>query len=350
MVGIISALGSFLVVFLAPALARWNIYSDSINTIKQIKLFSILGIVSSIVLYFTQTLWMIYFCFMIIIIIFNLFIGLLNTLSGELTNRGFQLNFGVARAANALVFALITPLLGILVNYWNINVIVIFGGVGFLLMFLIANRIPMQTIEKLPAKNHPTQPIENKQRTKFEGLDKNFLLFLISVCFLFISHQYINTYMLQMFQAIGGSTKEMSVALSIGAWAEIPIMVFYEKINRKFPDRSLIIFSAWAFFIKAAATLFAGTVNQMYLANSLQFFAFAIYITGSVYYINKKFPANMVGTGQAAAVSAMTAGMVLGALSGGVIIDVFSVDILQKVSVLSALLGGILMSKALWND
>lgn len=86
MVGIVSALASFLVIFLSPIFAKWNEQSEAINTVKQIKLISILGTISAIILYFTNNIWIILGTYTIISIIMSLYIGLLNTLSGELSN------------------------------------------------------------------------------------------------------------------------------------------------------------------------------------------------------------------------------------------------------------------------
>lgn len=351
MIGMVSALASFLVIFLSPIFARWNETSDAVNSVKQVKLVSIIGIISAIILYFTQSLWLILVCYTMIAIIMSLIISLLNTLTGELTYRGFKVNFGIARAANAFVFAVTTPIVGYFVAAWSIEATVIVGILGFLMMFIIAGLIPIESIQSMPVVTVINDPDEGNvtvtEHAQKTGFDRNFKFFLLAVVFLFISQQYINTYMLQMMQDVGGGTSEMSIAFSIGAWTELPIMIFYERINKKFSDESMLIFSGWSFFVKALVTIFAASVLQMYWANSLQFFAFTIYITGSVYYINKKFPSAQVATGQASAVSAMTAGMVIGSLSGGLLIDLFSVNIMQIVGAVSSLLGAIFMTIAL---
>lgn len=347
MVGIVSALASFLVIFLSPIFAKWNEQSEAINTVKQIKLISILGTISAIILYFTNNIWIILGTYTIISIIMSLYIGLLNTLSGELSTRGFKANFGLARSFNAFVFAIITPIVGFLVSIWSIEAIVLFGIFGFISLYFIANLVPIEIIEKMPVVMVINKPNDHEvtitQHAQKTGFDRHFGLFLIATVFLFISQQYINTFMLQMFQAVGGGTSEMSIAFSIGAWTELPIMLFYERLNKKFTNESLLMFSGVFFFIKATVTIFAASVFQMYLANALQMFAFAIYITATVYYINKKFPSSHVATGQAYAVSALTTGTVIGSLSGGVIIDYFSVDAVQIVGAICALLGAILM-------
>ena len=62
MIGMVSALASFLVIFLSPIFARWNETSDAVNSVKQVNLVSIIGIISAIILYFTQSLWLILVC------------------------------------------------------------------------------------------------------------------------------------------------------------------------------------------------------------------------------------------------------------------------------------------------
>lgn len=348
-VGIVSAISAIFVMLFSPLLAKWNERSQTVNTVHLIQGLSMLGFVITFIMYWTNNLSYILILYFLVMIIPNLLISQVNTLSGELTNRGLEVNYGVARAANSLVYAITAVLIGQLIESWSIEAVTVGAMIGFLMMFICAMSVPLQKIKELPIVqvHHLKEEKTLVTYPKRKGFDTNFILFLISVLFLFTSHSMLNTYLLQIFLNVGGDATSMSITLGFAAVIELPPMIFYEKIRARFKDTTLLIISAWFFFIKALATALAMTVTQLFLAHVFQMFAFAIYITASVYYINRHFPSESVATGQAAAVTASTGGAVFGSLLGGIAIDMFSINVLLIISFCSAFIGAILMTLSL---
>lgn len=349
-IGLLVALANIGVIILSPLFAKMTENIKSLSTIKLIKALCVIGVgISAVMLAFDQRVLTVA-GYTLIYTIFLTFASLINTLSGELGGLGYAVNFGTARAVNSVVFAIGSPLLGIIISKWSLEWIVVFGMLGFIALFYFVGLVPLDELMKKPRSikmSAHVQKGEVEEDEKNKGFTKSFKLFLLAIVLLIVSHTYINTFMLQMMMAVGGDSTTMSIAYSIGAFVQLPMMFGFEKLNLRFSNKQLLVFSAWFFMIKSGVTGMAQSVEGIYLANLFQVFAFAIYVVGSVYYINHHFNPRYVATGQAAGIAALMFGNVIGALTGGFLIDTFSVSAMQLVGTVSALLGAIIMTIAM---
>lgn len=111
---------------------------------------------------------------------------------------------------------------------------------------------------------------------------KSFTIFLIGITLIFYSHNIINTYLINIFENVGGSEENVGIALAIAAALELPVMAGFILLLKKFKCSSKIEFSAVFYFVKSFIPLLASSVSALYLAQTLQVLGFALYTPVSV--------------------------------------------------------------------
>ncbi len=98
-------------------------------------------------------------------------------------------------------------------------------------------------------------------------------------------------------------------------------MAMIGLILKKFTSRALLLFSGVAFLVKIIILIFATNMGHMYLSQSCQLFAYAVFIPAAAYYVSKTMADHDQVKGQAFVTSAITIGGVFSNLISGVILD-----------------------------
>jgi len=131
----------------------------------------------------------------------------------------------------------------------------------------------------------------------------------------------------------------MGNAIFIAAMIELPVMMFFEKINKKFSCTFLMKVSMFFFFIKHFLTYLATNVMMIYIAQVIQMLAYALFIPASVYYVNAYINENDRVKGQSLITLCTTVGGTFASLLGGILIDKVGVSYSLLVSAIISLVG-----------
>ncbi|MDO5688969.1 MAG: MFS transporter [Tissierellia bacterium] len=276
------------------------------------------------------------------------------------SNRGLPLNFCIGRSFGSFAYAVGVALLGGWVEQFGTHLVLICSLVylGFYMLFvqLLPFRKGLE-LEMIPV-NPPTsengfesteEQLPTNSLTEFFLKYRSFVLVLSGIMFFFIFHNIGNTYMYHIVASLGGGTKEAGFALSLAAILEVPIILFYEQIARRLGHGNLLIVSGFSFLIKAVLLLVATTISGVYLSQSFQMLAFALFTASVVYYTNEVIhPVDLI-KGQAMVTASMAVGGVIGSVIGGFLIDWLSVWHLILFSVICCLLGGIALYRGVKN-
>lgn len=250
-----------------------------------------------------------------------------------LMNNGLKLNYGVCRAVESATFAVTTSILGILVIRFDENMIIFMTIVGYILYLWMLRQLHLTFLRDL-FKQHREQIKLNsvplaleKTAIKFSHKYPHFKFIIFgSFCF-FVGHNFINLFMLQIVENVGGNTQSMGTAVALAAISEAPMMVAFTRINRKFSSRILLMVAAVFFLVKLIITFLAINVTGIYIAQIFQALAFGLYIVASVYYVNHEMDIEDKVKGQSFVTTAHTLGSVVGSLLGGWLINRFDVSV-----------------------
>jgi len=344
-VGVVLALANIFAVFLQPMVAS---FADSS---KRVTLKQIVCIIAFMALSFSAVLIFIPNTFIIIASIFVLILTsifimqpLINGLVFEFINNGIFVNFGITRGIGSVAYALISYLLGVLVERIGpiaipyVSLLLILGVFICLLTVKDSRKLSVTKEEKMK-KADKKNKIDNKKLIDFIRNYKRFFGYLLGILLIFTYHTMFNNYLIHIVTRVGGTSKSMGLAIFIAAVLELPVMGFFAIAVKKTGIRKLLIVSAFFFVLKAIGALIATNMGMLYVDQMLQIFAYAIMIPASVYYINIVMKEKDRVKGQAYTTSAMTAGAVIGNLLGGTLIDVYGVFSMLVISVVFAMAG-----------
>ena len=173
------------------------------------------------------------------------------------------------------------------------------------------------------------------------------MLLVLAITMTFISHVLINNYFIQIVENVGGNTKDMGMVVGYAAAIELPVMAIFSLLSRKFRCSSMLRFSLLFFVIKTALTAIATNVGMLFLAQTMQFGAYALFIPASIYYVNQIIEETDLVKGQAFITLAITIAGVLASLVGGIILDGAGVYAMLYVGVLASIIGFILSLPAI---
>ena len=101
----------------------------------------------------------------------------------------------------------------------------------------------------------------------------------------------------------------------------------------------MLVFSAVSFFIKTAILIFATSMFGMYVSQSFQMFAYAVFIPTAAYFADHMMKEKDKVKGQAFINSSITLGGVFSNLVCGKILDAFGVKVMLGVGVSVCLVG-----------
>ncbi len=155
-----------------------------------------------------------------------------------------------------------------------------------------------------------------------------FSLFLVGTICFFFAHNMINDFMIQIIRNLGGNETELGYSNFLQAILELPVMALIGFVLKKISADKLLIISGVAFFIKILILVFAGNMAHMYLSQSFQLFAYAVFIPAGAYYVSSTMEELDQVKGQAFITSAITIGGVFSNLISGVILDYSSITVM----------------------
>lgn len=333
-VGIVLALANIFAVVLQPMVASYVNASKHI-TLKQVIV--MLGFVAvtlcAVMLVLPKVFFITAILFILILTAVFIIQPLINSLVFEFVNRGIFINFGITRGIGSVAYAVLSYLLGVLVERFGGSVVPYISVVViclFLLSFLFV---------KDPEKMEKEEKIEMKQTLETEKMKPSFWGFLCGILCMFAFHTMFNIYLIHIVTSVGGTSKSMGTAIFLAAILELPVMGMFAFLVKKVRIQILISISAIFFVVKAILAYFATNMAMLYVDQVLQMFGYAVFIPASVYYVNAIMQQKTRLKGQAYITSAMTAGAVVGNVTGGILIDLYGVKEMLLISVIFAMIG-----------
>ena len=155
----------------------------------------------------------------------------------------------------------------------------------------------------------------------FVKRNKMFLVLCLGVLGLYYTNSVLNTYMAQIAESVGGDNGDIGRIFSVLALMEIPTMMLFDRINKRFRTRTLMKFSAVAFVFWILICFLAENVMTLILAQFIQPFSFALFLPSIVRFIDDIMSKGEAVKGQTMFTTTTTMAAVFASLIGGVILD-----------------------------
>ncbi len=359
-IGIILAAGSVLAVFLQPVFADIADRSKRISVLGFVELSAILLIVLEAGLFiFTHKSLALWTIFVVTVAWHIALQPLLNSLASRLEASGEKIYFGICRGIGSLGFALLTAVLGTAVEAWGEGILPIVGEASLfalLITVVIVNKTfkdavkrkgsegeEIKVSESELAESNNEDVAEDINLWQFIKGNKLFVVMNIGVIGLYFSNAVLNNFMLQVVEAVGGTSQDMGRVLSVMAFMEMPALFFFDKIKEHFSCQTLIKVAAIGFTLRVGMIYLADSMLLIYLAHIFQTLGFALFLPSIVVFIGQVMRPGEAVKGQAWFTTMTTAAATIGSVIGGVLLDMRDASFMLLVSTIVTAAGAALI-------
>lgn len=365
-IGMLIAFSNIFSVIIQPVIAGFIDKSGKLTNRKAASLCTAAVLLLSLALSFVRREKIaIFIIFMLIYMIQMAYQPIIIAMHFEYAEKGCRINFGIARGIGSMGFAVYSPIIGNLLEKYDVSVIHIGDalalavGLLFLLTFTMPDGDATLFVEKVEQKEsenaHAKKVSERIQEdlvndTSFAHNNffdfmrhyPKFMLFLTATIFVFFTHNMLNDYLIQIIRPLGGTEKHLGYATAMAAIVELPTMAFFAKMIKKISCERLLFLSTVFFVVKTALMLMARSISEVFISQFCQIAAYALFIPAAAYYANIMMEKADRVKGQAYVNCAITLGGMFSGLICGKILDLAGPMMMLSVGVIASFMGTIL--------
>ena len=340
-IGIIITVGNIVTIATQPLLAALIDRRGQRSLVGCIGIMLLLSVLLSMVLLFTPENSLPISSAYVLLITANLLMQPLCTaLCFYVESWGYHINFGRARAVGSLCYSASMLVLGTLVERTSadaiplslIAVMVICGVVVLLFGGTQRRSAPPLEQERSDAQASSSLGV-------FVSQNKRFVVFLTGVALIYFTHSLLSNFFIEFVRNVGGDKSDMGKILAFMSIAEVPVMLFFSKLLKRFSCRFMLCLAAVVFTVKELAIYLASDLPSFYAAEALQALSFALLLPAAVQHINDTIPEKDVVKGQSFFTAAITLGSVFAGYFGGLLLDGCSVETTLLVGVIVSAVG-----------
>lgn len=327
-IGLVIASGSALSAILQPC---FGAYADSRRSCALHRLIIIVSltmiVLAGLLLAVSRNFWIIALLYGLLVAFLQVNTPLIYSLGMFFINKGVPVNFGIARGFGSLSYAVLSTILGKLVERYSTDVIMYAVIFVYVLLIIATATFHFKGVDELNPQADESMGASKSGKMRSGLLKKHprFAIVLLGSVCLFVSHNIISNYIYQIVGYHGYSSAEMGMAISIAAVLEIPMLSSFNLINRRFTSGTLLKVCGIFFALRSLILLLAGNLTTIYLAQLAQPFGYGLYVGASVYYVNHTIEEEHRVEGQSYMTLTCAVGAVLGSLVGGWLLDLVSV-------------------------
>ena len=348
-IGTVLALTSIIGVFTQPAIATYADKHPDVSLRKLILLFMIGAVILSAIIFFLHGKSAILLVVFVSIVTFmGTIMPLVNSLPYKLEEVGIKINFGLARGMGSITYAIVSIVVGYLVEAFGSSLLPIIYFIFNVLLTLVVYTFiipqPDKTIKKEEVKKEDGQSISIFQ---FVVRYKKFMIFILGTLLIYFTHTLINNFFIQVLRPIGGTESQMGTAIFIAAAVELPAMAVFDKLREKIGCTNLIKIAVIIWSVKHIITWLAPNIIVIYLAQILQMASFAIVTPAGVAYVNATINGNDVVKGQSMLTMGMSASGIIANFAGGILLDAIGVSSVLFIGAIVSIIGTIVTIFAL---
>jgi len=350
-IGIMMALANVLTVFLQPIVSSFADKTQKVS-LNQMLFCLLAGMIVLFVLlvYAPDVIALVAVLFALIRILANVVVPLMDSLGFRMERHGVTVNYGIARAAGSVTYALLSAVIGLVVERYSEAMLpwlcVLVYGVMIVLVVLFhlpKNVEQRETVDK-PAQKEKKEIASSGGVIGFFRKYPGYLTMQLGFMFIAITHMTIFcTYYYQVIVYKGGDSAILGSVASLSAMLEIPVIASFGWLKQKIRCSSLLRVAAVFYSIKALAQWILPGVGGIYFAGVLQIFAYAIAASAMVYFVNSLMAPEDAVKGQGYAASATTIGSVIGSLLGGWVLDVADPQVLLMLCTVISTVGTVIV-------
>lgn len=367
-IGVTLAVANVLAVVLQPVVADIADRAKKLSIIGISQILTVMMMVVTVGMFaFSGSMIALAVVFIVLIAWHTVLQPLFNTLTFILEEAGVHINFGIARSMGSLAYSALLAVLGTIVENYGVMSLPITGEIILVMMLvsLVVTKRSYDKGKKLFAKG--TASAQTKEEADAGGLqtpaesadalceeesinlvqfikrNKFFFLVNVGVIGLYFSNSVLNNYMMQIVDVVGGTSEDMGRILSVMAFCEIPTMVCFDLLRKKFSCQLMMKVAAVGFTVKIALCWLANSVTMILLAQFVQLVSFALFLPAMVHFIDEIMSKGEAVKGQALFTTMITITTVISSLVGGAILDMSGAKMLTFIATIATAVGALII-------
>ena len=305
---------------------------------------------------------LVFIVFALIYMIQFTYMPVMTALNFEYQNHGINIIYGLARGLGSAGFAITSALVGRIVEREGVRILlylnIVIMAVQMVIVYFFKLPKDAKTDDSKIASGESIREGETgnlakgseaSSLTAFFGKYPAFVLMLAGTVLIFFTHNMLNDYLIQIVRPLGGSEKHLGYATFIAAFLELPTMAAMTLFSKKLSMRVMLVISGIAFTLKAIVMTLATNIPMVYISQSMQLLAYAVFIPASAYYVSQNISETDQVKGQAFVTSCFTLSGVFSSLLCGVILDHMGVKAMLVIGSIVSVAGAALLTRAMMS-
>jgi MFS transporter, PPP family, 3-phenylpropionic acid transporter len=173
-------------------------------------------------------------------------------------------------------------------------------------------------------------------------------VFFVATTVIWTSHAALQGFVSLQVVGLGGDSAAVAATWSIGALVEVPLMIAFPRLARRFGVERMLVIGAFAFAIRALASALVGAPWLIVAVAPFGGIGFAFVYVGTVSWVAGAVPREVQATAQGIFTgTANFIGVIAGSIVGGAIGGAFGLPDLFVVSAAGYAVGGLLVWSAI---
>lgn len=348
--GYILASANICALILQPFFADLADRSKKINAMTIFLVSILIVFVCSIGLFFISVRSVILtLIYVVMITLANAVIAFLTSVQYLMDPSKTKINFGLCRAGGSLCFAILSAAMGILIERIGMKSIPTALFIITLLIILLCVYI---TRHRIHTTLDTTNSLAHKKSSSlfvFFKENPKFMVLSIAMLFIYYAHAFITNFTISIVRNVGGDHREMGYLIAFMALMELPGMIGFKEISRRFKVSSLLLFSMIMFSVKAIIVWLSPSLITLTFGFALQVVSFALYIPASVQYANIIIDEKDTVKAQMMFNLMQAGGAVFSSMIGGWLIDFSGISHALLVGAILSCIGTIIAFTAIQN-
>lgn len=287
--------------------------------------------------------------YVVMITLANAVIAFLTSIQFLMDTSKSKINFGLCRAGGSLCFAILSALMGIMIERIGMKSIPL---ALFIITLLMIGLCIFITRHSINGNIKAVLTLEKKRSSSlfvFFKENPRFIILSIAMLFIYYAHAFITNFTISIVRNVGGDNREMGYLIAFMALMELPGMIGFKEISRRFKVSSLLLFSMIMFSIKAIIVWLSPSLMTLTFGFALQVVSFAIYIPASVQYANIIIDEKDTVKAQMMFNLMQTGGAVFSSIIGGWLIDFSGISHALLVGAILSCIGTIIAFAGIQN-
>lgn len=284
-----------------------------------------------------------------------------NSLAFVYEEKNIKIKYGIARGFGSLAYAVLTLLLGFVIEETTPNILPLFymGLAALYILVIRSYRLPKQPqlpemedgadeqTKEADAPQRRSIPVSEQSLFDFLNKYRNLVYIIIGLAFVLFSQTMVSTFFINIVTPLGGDSSSVGLAIFVAAAVEFPVMMNFDWLAKKRTPAFWLKLSAIFYVAKLALLFFATNLLMVYASQFLQLGSYALAYPAVVQYIKKTVDKEDLFKGQSLFTIGTTISGVFASFLGGILLDYTGVPGMVFVSLAATVIGSTIIIKTL---